>query len=519
MVKFSQYGSKAAAGLLLGACWSVLAAPTKNATPNAAPYALDRQTLALGEPLTLRITRAADAADTPLDALDLVPLRRDFDLQERTLGRDGLQENLLLTLYPRRLGRIELPTLGRPGRALSVTVTNGSDTVPRVHWKLTLDPDQPLVRQATTFTLEACDDGMLLWKRPSLPSSEGLLLRSLGETEIITQRGGQRCTAHRWHWALLPTAAGQATVHLPVMEASKFGKRLRFAPPTLTVTAQALPAWLPTEAAVGQPEVVVEPLPAQAVLNQPLAWRLRVTGTYSAQALQTLLRLQIRQNVDPPELAAYAPRVETQSTMTPAPQYLVTLYLQPRARGTWQVPELQLPWYDPQNGRLQQVRIPGTRIEVVDPTDKRWLTAAAVLAGLLAAASVLAWLWKTMGWRLHRRRVLKRLAQSSTPEALCQELLAFRLLQGAEPAATLRTWQTRMLAQFTSNGLDELVETLERNRYGTWPARTSSENHLPVPVPVEAKAIGTISPVEVENLTHLACAWLMSTKVRRSSGP
>ena len=101
--------------------------------------------------------------------------------------------------------------------------------------------------------LEACDDGMLLWKRPSLPSSEGLLLRPLGETEIITQRGGQRCTAHRWHWALLPTAAGQATVHLPVMEASKFGKRLRFAPPTLTVTAQALPAWLPTEAAVGQP--------------------------------------------------------------------------------------------------------------------------------------------------------------------------------------------------------------------------------------------------------------------------
>ncbi len=517
MVKFSKYRSKAAASLLLAACLSVLAAPAKHAAPNAAPYELDRQTLALGEPLSLRITRATGAADTPLEALDLAPLRRDFDLRERTLGSDGLQENLLLTLYPRRLGRIELPTLGRPGRALSVTVTDGSDTVPRVHWKISIDPDQPLVRQASTFTLEACDDGMLLWKRPSLPSSEGLLLRPLGETEIITQRDGQRCTAHRWHWALLPTAAGQAAVHLPVMEASKFGNRLRFAPPTLTVTAQALPAWLPTEAAVGKPEVLVEPLPAQAVLNQPLAWRLRVTGSYSAQALQTLLSLQIRQNGDQPELAAYAPRVETQSTMTPAPQYLVTLYLLPRARGTWQVPELQLPWYDPQSGSLQQVRIPGTRIEVIDPIRQRWLVTGAVLAGLVAATSMLAWLWKTMGWRLHRRRVRKRLAQSSTPEALCQALRAFRLLRDAEPAATLRTWQTRMLAQYTSSGLDALVETLERSRYGTLPARISSGNHLPVPD--ETQAIGRSSAVNFENLVRLACAWLMSAKVRRSSGP
>ncbi|MDP2257530.1 MAG: hypothetical protein Q8K05_16020 [Polaromonas sp.] len=510
MVKLSGSWSKVLAGLLLGTtCLLVVAAPPER----KAPYQIDRPTLALGEPLTLSITRAMDGADTPLEALDLAPLRLDFDILERTLGRDSLEEKLLLTLYPRRTGRLELPTLGRPGHPLSVTVTESSDTVPRVYWKLSLDPAEPLVRQATTFTLEACDDGTLLWKRPSLPSSEGLLLRPLNETEIITQREGQRCTAHRWHWALLPTAAGQAAVQLPVMQASKFGQRLRFTPPALTLATQALPAWLPTETAVGKPEIAAEPLPAQAVLNQPLAWRIRVTGTYSAQALQTLLNLQMGQDDGSSELAAYAPSVETQSTMTPAPQHLVTLYLLPQARGSWQVPGLQLPWYDPQSGRLLQATIPGARIEVLDPVRQRWLTAGAALAGLAAAAWVGLWLWKIMGWRLYRRRVLRRLRQSRTPDAVYQQLLAFRLQRNAKPAATLRTWQTRTQTQCTSIGLDELIGALERSRYGISQDMTPSEN--PFHAADETKRMTTTSGADLENLVRLACAWLMSVKVRQ----
>lgn len=513
MVKPSPHWRAAAVGLLLVLALTASAAPARR----SAPYELDRQTLALGEPLQLSITRAIDAAGGSLEALDLSPLQRDFEILERTLGRDSQQERLTLMLYPRRLGRIELPTLGLPGRAPSVMVSEGSDTVPKVHWKTSLDPAEPLLRQASIFTLEACDDGTLLWKRPLLHSVEGLLLRPLNETEIITQRDGQRCTAHRWHWALLPTRTGPLTLALPVLEAGKFGQRLRFVPPALELTARPLPTWLPAEAAVGQPEIVAEPLPKQAVRDQPLAWRLRVSGSYSAQALQTLLDLQLRQGSAPAELAAYAPRVETLATMNAVPTHLVTLYLVPRARGVWTLPELLLPWYDPHSGRLLQARLPGPSIEVIDPVRQGWLAAAAVLAGLIAAVLLLFWLWTVAGWRLRRRRALKLLKRCGTQDALCQQLQAFSLQRDAAPAPTLRTWEKRMDAQLASSGLVELVTTLERHRFGRWPGLASSTN-LPGATGQE-EALQASFPVAMEALMQQACVWLASVQPNRSRAP
>lgn len=508
MVKRPIFWRVVAVTLLLGLSGAPQAAPRHG----LAPFEIDRQTLALGEPLRLSLTRAVDAADPPLGALDLRPLQRDFDILERTLGRDSRQENLVLTLYPRRTGRIELPTLGRPGRALSVTVTEGSDTVPRVHWKLSLDPAEPLVRQATTLTLEACDDGTLLWQRPQPPSAEGLLLRPLNETEIITQRDGQRCTAHRWHWSLMPTAAGALSLELPVLEATKFGRRLRFAPPALALQARALPQWLPAEAAVGQAEIVAEPVPAQAVLNQPLAWRLRVTGAYSAQALQSLLAMQLRQAGSPPGWAAYAPRIELQAATTLASQHLVTLYVLPQERGRLDLPDLQLPWYDPSSGQLMRMGLSGGHVEVVDPVRQRWLTGAAVLAGVIAGTLLLVWLSRASGWRLRRRRALKSLRQVRTVEALCRELQAFGVCPDDEPSPTLRAWQARMDAQFISSGLSDLLEALERDRYADHPAKRglppSSET------PVQEGAVMQAAASHHETLVHQARCWLLSVKPR-----
>ena len=455
---------KAVAGLclLLGLLLPGLAATRARGVA----YELDRQTLALGEPLQLRLTRALDAREPALEQLDLTRLQRDFQILERTLGRDSAQETLTLTLYARHPGHFTLPMLGRAGRAPQVTVTEGSDTVPRVLWKLSLDPPEPLLRQPTTFTLEACDDGTLLWKRPPLPSVEGLLLRPLNETEIITTRDGQRCTAHRWHWALLPTATGALTLPLPVLEAGKFGRRLRFAPPALELGVQPLPAWLPADAAVGQAELVAEPLPAQAVIDQPLAWRLRVNGAYSAQALQRLLALQLPQADARLGLATYAPQVEPQASLTPASQHLVTLFLAPQERGSFALPALQLPWYDPASGQLMHLRLPVTRIEVVDPLRQRWLWAAAVLGALLAGVALGVGLWRRTGWRLRRWRMRRRLRQVPTLDALCQALQACSLHARAAPAPTLRSWQQGMARQCESQGLEALVTALERARYG-----------------------------------------------------
>lgn len=444
--------------LLLGLSLAGLAAPQVRGPS----YELDRATVALGEPLQLRITRAAGASGASLDRLDLSALQHDFEILERTLGRDSAQETLTLTLYARRTGRYTLPGLsGLSGRAPRVTVTEGSATVPRVQWKLSLDPPQPLLRQPTLFTLEACDDGTLLWKRPQLPSVEGLLLRPLNETEIITTRDGQRCTAHRWHWALLPTATGALSLPLPVLEAGKFGRRLRFAPPALDVNVQPLPAWLPAQAAIGQPDFVAEPLPAQAVLEQPLAWHLRVSGAYSVQALQDQLTLQLGEADARLGMNTYASQLEPQASLALLPQYRVTLFLVPRARGALALPVLQLPWYDPASGQLMQARLTAQRIEVIDPLRQRWLTVGAVLAAGVPVLLLVLWLVHALRWRWHRHALQRALVTAQTPDALRRCLLAFGTSPQPARALTLQDWQQRVQLQWTSSGLDELVGALD----------------------------------------------------------
>lgn len=427
---------------------------------------IDRNHIALGESLQLRLRRVLKPGQSALDSVDLAPLQRDFEVLERTLGRDGAQETLTLTLYPRRSGRFDLPTLGQPGRALRVTVSEGSEHVSRVQWRLSVDPPEPLLRQSATFTLEACDDGSLLWKRPVLPPVEGLLLRPLNETEIITTRDGQRCTAHRWHWALLPTASGSHTLPLPVLEAGKFGTRLRFAPPALDLRVPPLPAWLPPEAAVGLPEFSAEPLPAQAAIAQPLAWRLHVTGGYSAAALQRLLAVQLR-TADPRlDLERYAPGIEALPGVSAAPQYRVTLYLVPRERAVLELPQLQLPWYDPASGLLQQQGLPAVHIEGVDPLRQRLLRGGTAIAAALATLA-LGWsLWPGLAWRLWRRQVLRRVQRAPDAAALCAALLAFGPRRSAAPAATLREWQQRMAPHGDAQALAALVQALEQARFG-----------------------------------------------------
>ncbi len=468
------------------------------AKTRSAAYALDRDTLALGEPLQLRITRAVSGGGPALETLDVGALQRDFEILERTLGRDSAQETLTLTLYARRSGRFELPALGQAGRPLRVTVTEGSDRLPRVQWKLSLDPSEPLLRQPVTFTLEACDDGTLLWKRPQLPSTEGLLLRPLNETEIITTRDGQRCTAHRWHWALLPTASGALTLSLPVAEASKFGTRLRYTPPPLELRTSPLPAWLPSEAAVGAPEFVAEPLPAQAVLEQPLAWRLRVSGAYSAQALQQQLALQLRETDARLGLDTYTPQVEPQASLALLPQQRVTLFLVPRERGVFELPALQLPWYDPATGLLQQTRLGAVRIEVLDPLRLRWLWAAGGLGGLVLLAVLGNVLRHLLGWRVQRWRVRRRLMQAATPAMLRRELKGYSLRRAEAAAPTLRSWQARMEAQSDSRGLAQLVDGLESAQFA------GADESLPLTL--LQPGLGTAD--EFALLRQLAVTWI-----------
>ncbi len=427
---------------------------------------LDHTTLALGEPLTLTLIGAA------LEQIDLAPLAADFEVRGRTLSRSGDAETLVLTLYPLHQGRLDLPALpagaarSQPAR---VTVTAGSADTPQVLFRVESDPAAPIQRQPTRLTLEACDDGSLDWKRPPLPLHAALHHRPLGEEQFDLERDGVRCTAHRWHWMVIPTQAGPLQLSLPMLEAGKFGRQLRFPAPAVAFTVAAVPAWLPLHVAIGQPRLTAEKPPATWPVQRPLAWRFEVVGGYSEEGLKALLALQLHHQ---PGFNTYAPTLETppgEDRNSPLTRLRVTLYADARETGPLRLPALTLPWFNPAGGRLESLALGGGEVNIVNPVIDflaRWLTR---LVGVALLAASFAWAARKLAWRWRKRRGLAELAASSDTETLLRAARGFSLGAHPHPAATLGLWRDRLRVEARCEGLDELVAALERARYGGVP--------------------------------------------------
>lgn len=428
---------------------------------------LDRTTAALGEAVTLTVeARGVEPDALDLGAIELGALGERFELKGQTLSRGSDSATLVLTLYPRATGVLPIPPLAAAGRRtapLAVTITDGSEAVPRVSVQWSLEPAAPFVNQPARLSLAICDDGSLQWQRPDLTIRTGQVLRALGEEEDAAERDGEPCTLHRFHWALVPTREGEAQVEAGMLDTRRYGQRLRFPGASFSYRAQPLPAWLPAQVPPVAPTVVAGPLPVRGSLNQPLAWRVEVGG-YSADGLKALLDLQLRGS---PVLAVYPPLVEAlapDDRNSPLSRHAVTLYLQPRETGALQLPTLRLPWYDPARGQLAEVTLAGPTLDIVDP---RWRRAGEAAGGLGAAVllSLLgAQLRRMLAWRLARRRGLAAIRAAYDADTLMHAVRAFSL-RGAAPAPSLGEWQARLRVE-TGADAAEAVRQLEQHCFG-----------------------------------------------------
>jgi hypothetical protein len=447
-------------GLLLAASGVLAAAPP---SPAAAQWQLNRERLALGEALQVRITAPAAA----LTAADLTPLTRDFDIQHRSLSEHNGSATLQLSLHPLRTGRIALPVLGLPGTPPSVAVTDGADNVPTVRWQVSTDPAHFYVRQPVRLSLEACASSGLNWKRPDVPVREGLILRPMGEERLDSHNAeGHPCQAQRWHWAVVPTAAGRQRLPLPMIEAARFGESLRYPPPEVLLDTRPVPIWLPAEAAVGAPPLLqAEPLPAEWPIERPLGWRVTVQGGYSLDGLKSLLALH---TAPLPVLGAYPPSVELLPGDSAVPRYAIRLHLLSPQGGEQQLPALRFPWFDPVSGELRHAALPGATLRFYNPL---WPRLAQGLGLLVLAAAGTAAIWRlalALAWRLRRRRALAALAAAPDPGSLAHVVRGYSLRPDAgDPAISLHAWLARMHTEARGPSPAPLVRDLEAACYAT----------------------------------------------------
>lgn len=441
---------------------TLLLAGTANAAALTAQ--LDRTTVALGEPVMLTV----QAQGLNLDMLDAGPLGAHFDVFGRTLGRGADGETLTLTLYPRAAGAVRVPPL-RLGpqhtASLALTVVDGSDSVPRVAANWTLEPATLRVDQPARLTLSICDDGGLQWQRPPLPTHAGRVLRPLGEDEGEGERDGEACTLHRFHWALLATRSGVATLAVPMIDARRFGQRLRFPAPTLSFDVEALPAWLPSGVPSVAPALVADPLPSRWPLRRPLSWRVEVTGGYSADGIKAVLDLQLRAS---PALGVYPPLIEALAPDDPnsrLSRYAITLFLEPRASGALTLPALRFPWYDADRGQLASARVPEKTLTVFDP---RWQFAMRLAGSILVVLLLGGLIWRIRGmarWRLARWRGLRAIRQACDAQTLARALRQFSL-EGQPCAPSLDLWLQRIQRECNACDVIDAVRQLEQLLFG-----------------------------------------------------
>lgn len=425
---------------------------------------LDKSAITLGEPVSLSI----QAKGLSLDMLDITPLTANFDVSSRTLSRGADSETLVLTLYPRGSGVLSVPSLqvnALRTAVLALKVTDGSEAVSRVTASWSLTPASPLVNQPTRLTLSICDDGSLQWQRPGLPTATGRLLRALGEEEGEDTRGDKACTLHQFHWSLIATQSGPASLAIPMIDANRFGQRLRFPGPVAAYQARALPAWLPGATPPVEPQVRAESLPSRWPVNRPLNWRFQVTGGYSVEGLKSLLELQLR---DTPELGIYPPLVEAVALDDPASplsRYDVTLFFQPRKRGLLSLPVLRLPWYDTTRGQLANIELKAMPLTVFDPRWKDGMQIVGGATGVLLLGGLVWQVRRMIRWRLARRRGLHRIRQARTVEALALAVRQFSL-SGLSTAPSLGDWASRCKQEDLACDVAGAIDQLEQQQFG-----------------------------------------------------
>jgi hypothetical protein len=434
-----------------------------------------RTSMVLGEALT--VTLHASNLGVPLDGINLAPLQADFDIYTRSIerqsqrvhGHDEVTETLSMVLYPLHGGRLTLPALqlaGHSSRPVKIEVNAEGGDVPRVQFDLNLAPRQPMTRQVAELTLDIYDDGSLQWAPIRLAPLPGVYLRELAATERPVELAGVSRTLHRQRWALMPLRPGKVSIQFGMADALKFGHRLRYAMPGLTLEALPAPAYLPVSVPIGRVTATSRVPSGSLQLNQPYNWVMQVRGKgLSADSLARLLPTLPNSSA----LRFYPAQISVLPDTTQALEQVwqVSTPFVPLQAGTVRLPERVLTYFDPASGRLEaHVIRPADRV-VVNPL---WARLARI--GLLVLAlllGLLALYWSGRRWRRWwlRYASLQGIQRALDVVGLKQAVLNFDWGDGRLPASHLLGWQQQFNRRFSeSAALSGAIARLDAACYG-----------------------------------------------------
>ena len=387
---------------------------------------IDKTHSPLGEPVHLRVTSSAN-----LNEFDLTPLKKDFEIFSQTTNSSisqGREQSILdVTLYPLHSGKLVLPGLmlgTTRSRALPIEIT--PSTVSMIAW---VPPEIPMEREPTTLHLEIRDDGSLTWDTPIQLDAPYTMLRAFPELTKEELREGVMQVMHHYRWRVLPLKNGSLSLTFGMLDAHKFGERLRFPVNAVSLRVQAAPGYLPLHLPIGKPTIRTDKPPSQLNVGQPVAWNMYI----QAPGLSPEGALKLLQYTTPPGLRFYAPSV-TPITFDGEDTLRLTLTFVGE-RNAKIFPALHLPYFDLQKQRIEALTIPASRLTVRSPVREKIIIGALLSVGILVLAGLGYAVWRRLSLLRSKRAWLAQLQSAPDPIRL------YRLLTQNAP------WHTRTLKE------------------------------------------------------------------------
>jgi len=355
---------------------------------------IDRKSMAIDETLTLTLTRDSTSF---FSGPDLTPLEKDFTVQGQSQssktsiinGSATSSVDWQIVLSPRRTGTLEIPPISigkEQSNALHVQVQEASqpktkaDSAP-IFIETDVDTDSVYVQSQVVVTLR------LYWAveariaEPADPQIKDALIKRLDDTTFDKTINGDRYKVFERKYVLFPQKSGKleippfiVEVTVPSRQRSRgffdpfgmTGEKIKLRSEPKTITVQEKPASYPADAVW---------LPAATMIvkekwnsSQELSVGDSTTITISLTA-DGLLGEQLPPITfaEPEGIKLYQGKAEVDNTVSPngiVGMRQESIAMIPTKPGTFELPEIRIPWWDKQLEKIEYAVIPARTITV-----------------------------------------------------------------------------------------------------------------------------------------------------------
>jgi hypothetical protein len=483
---------------------------------------LDRYNIAMGD--TVRLTLRSDGDADPADA-DLTALRQHFEILQRSSsvstrivnGERSQNRELLLELSPLHMGDVIIPPFevgSERSEALAVTVgappaVQADDEI--VTFEAVIDREQVYVQGQLLLTLRVQQAVNLESRSITELDIDNAYIETLGQNSFQRMIDGRPWLVHEIRYAIFPEASGELRIpaqsfsgrmgagRRTLFDTRPAGRLIRRRTEDIVVPVLPRPDAFPDATWLPAAQVSIEEQWSGSLDQLRIGDSLTRTITISGDGLQGA-QLPPIETAAIDGLRAYPDQpvinnVNGDKGVTGVRTDSVALVAV--RDGEYELPPVEIPWWDTGSNTLRYARLPARRIRVLPSATPAGATPGAVPTAAapvaepvvkedpgiwpwVAAFCATGWLLTTLWFARRRapRETPRDLPARSSPTALLQacrandaprarqELHAW--LRGQKYRGTLASWLRAQNSPELVTAVDDLEAALYSERAGTW---------------------------------------------------